>query len=146
MMELTSKKNKSVYNVPEEMAPDRASFVTYCGEFWKKNDQGAWDQIEESDIPAGSNVYALASTDMEKTTVNEEADENVGLDNEGEGEGTGTDEDGLVKTGVGNIGAFPGVVGAESQESIDAGKTSALPHSGEAHGDDAENDDAENEA
>lgn len=120
-MDLPSKKNKSVYNVPEEMAPDRANFVTYAGEFWEKQGDGTWEQIDEASIPAGSDVFQIATTDIAKSAVIE-----------GDEEDDDIEDDGLTKTGVGNI---PGVVGAESQEGLGP-DTTKLPHAGEEHGED----------
>lgn len=117
-MDLPSSKNKSVYNVPEELAPDRAEFITYAGEFWKKED-GNFVEILEKDIPSGSDVFVISTSDVAKSTPTDI--EGLTIEQE--------EEHGLVEHGEGFI---PGVVGASSQEGVV--NTTAIPGSGEAHG------------
>lgn len=121
-MELHSTKNKSVYNVPPELFPDKAEFISYGNEFWARGDKLSpqrqeelgvegkgredWVEVSQDDIPAGSSVHRIGAESIESTTEGEEGEE-AELDPDQE----------MVKTGLGRT---PGLVDATSQEFMDS--------------------------
>lgn len=118
-MELHSVKNKSVYNVPPEMEPDKADFVQYGDEFWVRTENaealgldleialeengGEWTNILQSAVPAGSTVFRISSPDVAESTSTDDEDEEEEVSE-------------LVETGERQV---PGIIGASSQEHID---------------------------